>query len=266
VGSTGLEALEFLPGGRGLRLFGSADLGAINKLDGIISSFEGESLSVSGAGLEVAAGHGGDGPRLSLTPDMVKLEGVHDFSVINPVTGEVLFSTSDPELALPDGLEKLEVEEAEVERITAPVGEDLLIRSERDLVVRGAEGVEVRPPPSPPIRQVGGSHLSLTSASDILLASASGAVELAGAVRLDAVMLPHGGGGFSVSGQAAERGLTSPGGGGPVQALRLPPQRGAVQGGRAKRQPFQAAYQPGEGEGRQVDMWILLRSVATRWT
>ena len=188
LGPAGLEAIELLPAGLGIRLFGAADLGEVHKLDGVISGFAGESLVVTGEGgeVEMRAGRGEASPRLSITPEQVTLENVHDFSVIHPSTGRVLFSTSDPEVALPAGLQRLEAEEAEVERVTAPVGEDLLVRSDASLLVRGSEGVTV-----------GGRHISLTSSSDILLKSEVGAVELSGGLVLDTVMLPHGGGGYS---------------------------------------------------------------------
>ena len=145
VGPVGMEAIDFLPENLGIRLFGAADLGRVHKLDGIISSFAGESLNIRGDGakVEIQAGQHEDAPRLTVSPEMVSLEGVHDFSVIHPETGEVLFSTSDPELALPEGLQKLEAEEAEVSRVTAPVGEDLLVRSDANLIVRGSEGIQV---------------------------------------------------------------------------------------------------------------------------
>ena len=145
VGPVGMEAIDFLPENLGLRLFGAADLGRVHKLDGIISSFAGESLNIRGDGakVEVQAGQHENAPRLTVSPELVSLEGVHDFSVIHPETGEVLFSTSDPELALPEGLQKLEAEEAEVSRVTAPVGENLLIRSDANLIVRGSEGIQV---------------------------------------------------------------------------------------------------------------------------
>lgn len=141
-----MEAIDFLPENLGIRLFGAADLGRVHKLDGIISSFAGEGLNIRGDGakVEVQAGEHENAPRLTVSPELVSLEGVHDFSVIHPETGEVLFSTSDPELALPEGLQKLEAEEAEVGRVTAPVGEDLLVRSDANLIVRGSEGIQVK--------------------------------------------------------------------------------------------------------------------------
>ena len=37
----------------------------------------------------------------------IAIENVHDLSLIDPDTGEVVFSTSDPELALPEGVRQL---------------------------------------------------------------------------------------------------------------------------------------------------------------
>ena len=59
----------------------------------------------------------------------------------------------------------------------------LCFRSDRNLRVRGAEGVDVE-----------GKKVSLTSAEDIHVTSEQGSVRLEGAgLVLDTVMLPHGG-------------------------------------------------------------------------
>ena len=167
----------------------------------------------------VTAGLGEKAPTLTLTPEHVTLENVHDFSVVHPDTGQVLFSTSDPELQLPEGLERLEAEEVEVERITAPLGEDLRVRSDANLVVRGAEGVEVE------------SHLehqtNLIFISDRWLLDFS---ELGQGYHLEerggkyrAVRGVHAG-----LGDAAPRGRRLRGRDRPVQALRLHAQRDAL--------------------------------------
>lgn len=182
VGTEGMEAIEFLPDA--IKLFGNADLGEVYKHDGKISSFAGENLQISGEDSPVVlqAGKNAKSPRLTLSPDSIKLENVHDLSLLNPQTGEVIFSTSDPELDLPKGLRVLETEEAEVERVSAPVGEDMLVRSDRELSIRGSEGIEME-----------GKKIELTSNGDITLKSEIGAVELSGGLILDTVMLPHGG-------------------------------------------------------------------------
>jgi len=180
----GMEAIEFLPGGDGVQFFGDADLGEIHKHDGVISSYAKENLELSGKDAKVVlqAGRTAKSPKLTLAPDLVKLENVHDLSLLNPQTGEVIFSTSDPELDLPSGLRILETEETEVKKISSPVGEDMMVRSDRELSIRGAEGIEIE-----------GRKFDLTSKGDITLKSEIGGVELSGGLVLDTVMLPHGG-------------------------------------------------------------------------
>jgi len=184
VGIEGMEAIEFLPGEDSIKLFGNADLGEVYKHDGIISSFAGENLQVSAEDAKVIlqAGKTAKSPRLTLSPDSIRLENVHDLSLLDPQTGKVIFSTSDPELDLPTGLRILETEEAEVERVSSPVGEDMMVRSDRELSIRGAEGIEIE-----------GRKIDLTANGDITLKSEIGAVELSGGLVLDTVMLPHGG-------------------------------------------------------------------------
>ena len=185
-----MEAIEFLPGNDAIKLFGNADLGEVYKHDGIISSFAGENLDISGEDAKVIlqAGMSAKSPRLTLSPDSIRLENVHDLSLLDPQSGEVIFSTSDPELELPAGLRVLETEEAEVGRISSPVGEDMMVRSDRELSIRGAEGITIE-----------GKKIDLTSNGDITIKSEIGAVELSGGLVLDTVMLPHGGvGGYQV--------------------------------------------------------------------
>lgn len=184
INAGGMEAIEFLPGNDAIKLFGNADLGEVYKHDGIISSFAGENLDISGEDTKVIlqAGMSAKSPRLTLSPDSIRLENVHDLSLLDPQSGEVIFSTSDPELELPAGLRVLETEEAEVGRISSPVGEDMMVRSDRELSIRGAEGITIE-----------GKKIDLTSNGDITIKSEIGAVELSGGLVLDTVMLPHGG-------------------------------------------------------------------------
>merc|ERR1719192_60584 len=57
-----------------------------------------------------------------------------------------------------------------------------MVRSDRKLSLRGAEGVQIE-----------GKKLSLVSNEDISLTSHQGSVSLAAGLVLDTVMLPHGG-------------------------------------------------------------------------
>ena len=90
----------------------------------IPSSFAGEDLRVVGEEASVTLqAHKDDlqAPRLTLSRAGVSVENVHDLSLLDPATGEVVFSTSDPELRLPEGVRHLETEETEVDRVVSGV-------------------------------------------------------------------------------------------------------------------------------------------------
>merc|ERR1739841_430977 len=79
---------------------------------------------------------------------------------------------------LPDGVNVLETLQAEVSHISSPIDQPLLVRSDSWLHLEGAEGLSVE-----------GSKLDK-------VASQNGSVTLDGGIKLDTVMLPHGGGGY----------------------------------------------------------------------
>jgi len=200
IGPQGMEAIEFLPLESAVKLFGNADLGNVYQHNGVISGFAGEDLSIVGQDASITIQADNDDispPRMTLSREGVAIENVHDLSLIDPDTGEVVFSTSDPELSLPEGVRHLETEETEVDSVVSGVTGDteqpMMIRSDRKLTVRGAEGVEIE-----------GRKVSLTAAEDILVTSEQGSVKMeAGAgLVLDTVMLPHGG----VQGYSGEEG------------------------------------------------------------
>ena len=167
IGPQGMEAIEFLPLESAVKLFGNADLGNVYQHNGVISGFAGEDLSIVGQDASITIQADNDDispPRMTLSREGVAIENVHDLSLIDPDTGEVVFSTSDPELSLPEGVRHLETEETEVDSVVSGVTGDteqpmmirceelsrntgltnlFSLRSDRKLTVRGAEGVEI---------------------------------------------------------------------------------------------------------------------------
>ena len=189
IGPQGMEAIEFSPLESVIKFFGNADLGNVYQHNGVISGFSGEDLSILGQDASVTIQADKDdilSPTMTLSTEGISIENVHDLSLLDPDTGRVIFSTSDPELSLPSGVRHLETEETEVDRVVSGVGldmeEDMMVRSDRKLTVRGAEGVQIE-----------GKEISITSAEDISVISDQGAVTLEAGLMLDTVMLPHGG-------------------------------------------------------------------------
>ena len=127
IGPQGMEAIEFLPLESAIKLFGSADLGNVYQHSGVISGFAEEDLAIVGQDASVTIQADNDdiySPRMTLSREGVAIENVHDLSLIDPDTGEVVFSTSDPELSLPDGVRHLETEETEVDSVVSGVTGD----------------------------------------------------------------------------------------------------------------------------------------------
>lgn len=185
IGPEGMEAIEFSTLENAIKFFGNADLGNVYQHNGIISGFAGEELSIIGKESTVTfEAHKDDvsSPKMTLSNEGISIENVHDLNILDPVSGDVVFSTSDPELELPSGVKHLETEETEVDSVVSGLGEDMLIRSDRSLTVRGAEGILIE-----------GKEISMTSAEDISISSIQGGVTLEGGIMLDTVMLPHGG-------------------------------------------------------------------------
>ena len=186
IGPEGMEAIEFSPSENVLKFFGNADFGNIYKHDGIISGYSGEDLAIVGLDSSVtiqANKEDAASPKLKLSKEGISVSNVHDLSLLDPHTGAVVFSTSDPELSIPEGVRHLETEETEVERVVAGFDhQDMLVRSDRKLSLRGAEGVQIE-----------GKTISLVSNEDISLTSEQGSVTLAAGLVLDTVMLRHGG-------------------------------------------------------------------------
>ena len=185
IGPQGMEAIEFAPLENAIKFFGAADLDKIYQHNGVISGFAGEDLEITGNGNDIVLQADKDdalSPKMTFTKDGIAIENVHDLSLLDPRTGDVVFSTSDPELSLPEGVRHLETEETEVDSVVSGIDDDMMIRSDRKLTVRGAEGVQIE-----------GKQISMTSSDDISITSVQGAVTLDGGVMLDTVMLPHGG-------------------------------------------------------------------------
>jgi len=187
IGPEGMEAIEFSPSENIIKFFGNADFGNIYKHDGIISGYSGEDLALVGEDSSVRLQSNRReefSPEMKISQDGISVSNVHDLSLLDPLTGDVVFSTSDPELSLPAGLHHLETEETEVERVVAGIDhqQSMLVRSDRKLHLRGAEGVQIE-----------GKKISLVSNEDISLTSHQGTISLSAGLVLDTVMLPHGG-------------------------------------------------------------------------
>ncbi|XP_023340656.1 uncharacterized protein LOC111710761 [Eurytemora carolleeae] len=190
VGLGGLEYLEISEAESEVLMWGEADLGSILVKDGEITGYEGEPLHFASKDKQIEVqSFGLNGPKLDISNRSVSLQNIHDFNLLHPSSGELFFSSSDPEWKIPEGLKELRVDELKVGEggIISPPGNQLRVQAQGQVRISGAEGNVVE-----------GRRVELISRDSILLEStgARGGVELRGGVSLDTVMLPRGGAGF----------------------------------------------------------------------
>lgn len=119
--------------------------------------------------------------KLTVNTSGVFVRGVNALELIDPDSGEVVFSTAAADMNIPDGVNNLHAKQISVKRITSPVDEDLTLRSETSAHLRGAEGTHME-----------SKELFWSADQDIYLKSINGSIVLSGkeGVFIDVRYLP----------------------------------------------------------------------------
>ncbi|KAG6459979.1 uncharacterized protein LOC115449853 [Manduca sexta] len=181
----GLESMEFLPEHNALKFFGDTDLDHIYKRDGLIESFRDVPMTVSSENGSVLftlqTRLSRSDTKLVVNTSGVFIRGVSSVELLDPDTGETVFSTAAPDMTIPDGVNNLHAKQISTMRITSPVDEDLTLRSESSAYLRGAEGTHME-----------SKELFWSADQDIYLRSINGSVVLSGkeGVFVDVRYLP----------------------------------------------------------------------------
>ncbi|RZF45830.1 hypothetical protein LSTR_LSTR013725 [Laodelphax striatellus] len=134
VSKTGQESV--------VKMHGNIDLGSIYKQDGLLESFSGDPLKITGdqapVFVELRGGAKG-GPRrvLVVRQNETRLQGVQSFSVYDAAQSAAagqhskpIFSTHYPNFGLPRGVRNIDVKLVETDRVRSPRDEGLKVRGE----------------------------------------------------------------------------------------------------------------------------------------
>ncbi|OWR50510.1 putative beta-sarcoglycan [Danaus plexippus plexippus] len=198
---SGLESMEFLPLHDAVKFLGDTNLDNIYKKDGLIESFRDTPLSITSENGSVLITLQTRAPRsetkLIVNTTGVFIKGVTTFNINDPDSGVQLFSSGNPEVTVNENLNSLNARQVSTKRISSPVDEDLVFRSDASAYLRGAEGTHME-----------SKELYWSADQDIHLRSANGSVILSGKegvfvdVRYLPIALPskehHGTGQFKV--------------------------------------------------------------------
>ncbi|XP_072943319.1 beta-sarcoglycan [Epargyreus clarus] len=181
----GMESMEFLPEHNAVKFFGHADLDHVYKRDGLLESFRDVPMSISSDNgsvlFNLQTRLSRSDTKLVVNASGVFARGVNSLELLDPDTGELVFSTSNPQMTIPDGVNNLLAKQVSTKRISCPVDEDLTLRSETSAHLRGAEGTRME-----------SKELFWSADQDIYLKSINGSVVLSGkeGVYVDVRYLP----------------------------------------------------------------------------
>ncbi|XP_047492241.1 beta-sarcoglycan-like [Penaeus chinensis] len=139
----GMESIEILPDTRATKFYGRADLGNVYKKDGIIYGYADVPFSIQGDNSKVSLSlrTSSAPPSLDVGPDETEIKSVESFQVIDPDSGNTVFSTDYPNFGLPQGVRNLNVVRSTAARVTSPTSSDLKIRSGSTIRLKGNEGM-----------------------------------------------------------------------------------------------------------------------------
>ncbi|XP_050676435.1 uncharacterized protein LOC126973265 [Leptidea sinapis] len=181
----GLESMEFLPEHNAIKFFGKTNLDHIYKKDGVIESFRDVPMTLSSDNgsvmVNLQSRLSRQDTHLIVNTSGVFIRGVNSFELVEPATGERVFSTNDARISLAQPLNNLLAKQISTKRLSSPVDEDLLIRSDTSLHLQGAEGTRME-----------SKDIHWNADQDIHLKSINGSIVLSGkeGVFIDVRYLP----------------------------------------------------------------------------
>jgi len=153
--------------------------------NGELSGFQDENLSIKNTQELTLTSFGENGPEIFLNDSLVHINNVHDFSLREPKTGSISFSTSDPEWKLKKNQRVrgviVETTVLGSKGLIPDYESDLNINSTKSVYISGMEGPEIN-----------GKSLNLDGRDDIQIHSISGRLIVeSSSVYLDTLRLPR---------------------------------------------------------------------------
>lgn len=183
----GMESLEVISDHSLLKFYGRTDLGQIYKRDGFIQGFRDEPLVITGdksqLTVDILTLERQVGVRvMSLEENQILFQKVKSFQVKHPKTGSEIFSTTNPNFGLPKGVRNLHVKSATTSRVSSPVEDNLVLRSDSFIRFKGNEGTKIE-----------GKSILLSADKYLFLKSVNGSIILNGTegVSLDMTQMPQ---------------------------------------------------------------------------
>lgn len=116
---------------------------------GVCQSYGDEPMEISGdeAGVQIGVNnqqsYDETHAKMMILSNGTTISKIESFEVKDLRTGIIYFTTDFPNFGLPVGVEKIDVKIAETHRITSPVNESLIVNSDDQISMQGAEGASI---------------------------------------------------------------------------------------------------------------------------
>lgn len=183
----GMQSLEVIPDQSTVKFYGLTDLGQIYKRDGIIQGFSDEPLSLtadrSQLSLDILSPEQDNRAKvLTLDENEIVFQKIQALLVKDPKSGAEILSTRNPSFNQMKGVRNLHVDSTVTSRVTSPVDENLVLRSDSYIRFKGNEGT-----------RIDGKTVLLSADQFLFLKSVNGSIILDGAkgISVDMTQMPE---------------------------------------------------------------------------
>lgn len=143
----GMESLEIIPEDSLIKFHGITDLGRVLKRYGNLQGFKDEPVELSSRNgsinVDIQWYPNKTSRILWMQENGTHFSGVENFKITHPKTAKNVFSTKMPNFGFPHGVRNVNVNLATTRKISSPVNEKLLLRSDTLVHLKGNEGTKI---------------------------------------------------------------------------------------------------------------------------
>ncbi|XP_061726022.1 uncharacterized protein LOC133531676 [Cydia pomonella] len=169
----GMESMELLPEHNAVKLLGDTGLDHVYKRDGLLEGFRDKPVEISSENgtvrINLQTRLSRTETKLAVNTSGVFVRGVGAMRLLDPVSGDTVFSTATEEMNVPDGVNNLSAKQISTKRIASPTDQDLKLKSDASAHLRGSEGTRME-----------SKELYWSADQDIYLKSVNGSVIISG--------------------------------------------------------------------------------------
>lgn len=181
----GMESLEIVPDSSLLKFYKNTDLDQLYKRDGKLEGFSDIPMEITGnmapIKLDLVDKNSRPKNKLRIDRNGTLTRYIRQFQIIDPITGEKIFSTDNPRLTINKTISNLHTRIVNTNRVTSSTSDSLHLRAGARAHLRGNEGTNM-----------GSREIVWSADQDIYLKTDNGSIVLSGkeGIYIDVKKIP----------------------------------------------------------------------------